>query len=67
MKSVLVRIGLRYVSGALVTKGLLDPSFGDFIATDPEVAQAIYLIAGAAVGAASEIGYVAAKRLGWAT
>ena len=65
--SVFIRVLLRYVAGVLVAKGFLDPSFGDFLVTDPEIATAIYLLLATLASAFSEVFYFVAKRIGWAT
>lgn len=64
--AVLVRIGLRYVSGALIAKGMLSPELGGMISSDPEVAQAVQIGVGLAAGAASEGWYMLARKFGWA-
>lgn len=52
-----VRIALRYLSGYLIARGLLDPAAAsDFV--DPE-------IVGAVVGAINEAWYLAARKFGW--
>lgn len=52
-----VRILLRYVSGYLIARGLLDPAAAsDFV--DPE-------LVGAIVMAVNEAWYFAARRFGW--
>lgn len=53
-----VRIGLRYGVGAVI--GM---EAGDILAGDPDVVAAVAL----AVAALIEAGYIAAKRLGYAT
>ena len=53
-----VRIGLRYGVGAV-----LGMEAGDILAGDPDVVAAVAL----AVAALIEAGYIAAKRLGYAT
>lgn len=55
------RIIARYISGALVTYGML---------TAPDAAQLnpdIALIVGAVLGAGVEVAYTYAKRVGWTT
>lgn len=63
----IARILLRYLSGALVAVGLLLPGDALAIATDPEMVSATVAIIGAVVGAATELAYMAARRLGWST
>ena len=63
MTPVLARIIARYLSGALVTYGLIPHEIGAEIAVDPDIALAI----GAAVGVLTEGVYAFAKRKGWTT
>lgn len=63
MTGPIARILLRYISGALVAYGLIGEGVGNQIATDPDLA----ILVGAGVGLMVELGYVTAKRLGWAT
>jgi len=65
MTSVLVRIALRYAAGALVAKGLLSPDDGSMLAVDAELAQAIEVGVGLAIGAGTEWAYYLARKLGW--
>lgn len=64
--SVFIRIALRYGAGILVTRGLLGESDGNMLASDPQVAAALEVAAGAVLGAISEGWYMLARRLGWA-
>lgn len=64
MTAVIARIALRYISGALVIKGLLPADSG--IATDPDVINLIDVALGLAIGAATEGWYMLARRMGWA-
>lgn len=61
----IIRIGLRYGAGFLVARGLLGESDGNMLAADPEVAAAIEMGIGVALGAASEAWDYLAKRFGW--
>ena len=61
----IIRIGLRYGAGFLVARGFLGESDGNMLAADPEVAAAIEMGIGVALGAASESWYYLAKRFGW--
>jgi hypothetical protein len=63
MTAVIARIALRYISGALVIKGLLPADSG--IATDPDVINLIEVALGLAIGAATEGWYMLAWRMGW--
>lgn len=65
MTAVLARIFFRYLAGALIAKGILSPSMGDFINTDPDVAAAVEIVTGLAIGAATEGFYILARRFGW--
>lgn len=60
--TVAIRIGLRYVAGYLVFKGIIPTELADAIANDPEVAIAI----GGALTLAVEGAYQLARRFGWA-
>lgn len=62
-----IRIGLRYVAGYLVLRGILSQDLADTLAGDPEVLALFELGAGFAIGAAVEGWYAFAKRMGWAT
>lgn len=64
MTAVIARIALRYISGALVIKGLLPADSG--IATDPDVINLIEVALGLAIGVATEGWYMLARRMGWA-
>lgn len=63
MVPVLSRIIARYVSGGLMTIGVLSPDLAQEFAMDPDVA----LVLGAIIGAATEAVYAWAKRKGLAT
>jgi len=63
MSAVLVRIALRYLTGALVSYGFLSPEIGAELAMDPDVALAL----GAGIAAATESLYALAKRMGGKT
>lgn len=65
--SPLVRILLRYGSGLLIAKGLLDSETGNMLATDPDIARSLELFLGTAMAAASEVWFILAKRYGWRT
>lgn len=60
---VIARIALRYLVGALVMWGILSEDSADVLVTDPD----LIILAGAAIGAATEGFYAYAKRRGWAT
>lgn len=63
MTAVLTRILARYLAGALVFYGLIDPDSGAELAVDPDVA----LLIGLLIGAITEGAYALARRWGWAT
>lgn len=67
MTGVFVRIGLRYVAGALVSYGVLAPGDAAVITGDPELEQALVIAAGSAIAFATEVAYRLAKKLGWST
>jgi hypothetical protein len=64
-----VRIGLRYVAGALVAKGVIDADLGSQVATNEALIGALTaqaeLIAGAVIGGLTELAYAMARRFGW--
>lgn len=64
MSAVIIRIGLRYAAGVLIAKGFLAPEEGMQITTDPDVAMALQIAAGAIVGAVSEAWFYIAKKFG---
>ncbi|WP_283178129.1 hypothetical protein [Gemmobacter sp. 24YEA27] len=61
MTAVMARILARYVSGALVAYGVIDPGLGREMALDPDLA----LMIGTTLGALAEAGYALAVRFGW--
>lgn len=63
MNPTYVRIGLRYLSGYLVLKGILPQEISTTIETDPELAGAV----GALIAVVVEGAYAFAKRMGWRT
>jgi hypothetical protein len=63
MQAVIIRIVMRYLSGALVSYGIIPHEAAADLAMDPDVA----LVLGAIVAAATEAGYAFAKKRGWAT
>lgn len=66
MIGVLVRIALRYGSGALVLHGFLSPDDGNALVSDPDVAQVLEIGIGLGMGAISEGWYYLARKWGWA-
>ncbi len=65
MSAVVARILLRYLAAALLAKGFLTQDSSSLLSSDPEVVQLIEVGVGAAIGAATELWYFAARRLGW--
>ena len=63
MIPVIARIIARYVSGGLMTVGVLSPDLAQEFAMDPDVA----LVLGGIIGAATEGVYAWVKARGWAT
>jgi len=63
MQAVILRIAMRYLSGALVSYGVIPHDVGADLAVDPDVA----LVLGAIIGAVTEAGYAYAKKRGWTT
>ncbi len=63
MNAVIVRIIARYLSGALVSYGVIPQEVGADLAMDPDVA----LVLGAIIGAVTEGVYAFAKKRGWTT
>jgi hypothetical protein len=66
MTGLLVRLALRYLSGALIMLGLSDAD-AQFIAADPAVISGITIAAGTVLGFTAEAWYGLAKRFGWKT
>lgn len=56
-----VRILLRYIGAALITKGMVAPEIGAQFFDDPAVVQ---IVAGAVSAAVAEIGFAIAKMRG---
>jgi hypothetical protein len=67
MTGLIARIILRYVAGALIARGLLAPSDGDWINGDPDLMEAVTAGIGFVIMGGTEIAYRIAKRLGWKT
>lgn len=63
MTSVIARIALRYISGALVIKGLLPE--GTDLTADPDLLNVAEVGLGVAIGAATEGWYWLARKFGW--
>jgi acyl-coenzyme A thioesterase PaaI-like protein len=49
-----IRIGLRYLSAALVSKGLLDNDTGNLLISDPQIAAAVEIAIGVAIASLTE-------------
>lgn len=65
MVSVIARIALRYIAGALVAKGVFDASTGSQLAADADVLHAIEIGLGVGLATVSEVWYSLARKLGW--
>ena len=63
MNPAFIRIGLRYLAGYLVLKGIVPEDVADMIAHDPELAVAV----GALIAAMVEGAYGLARKMGWRT
>lgn len=64
---VIVRNVLRYLSGALVAKGLIGADTGTALAVDPVIIEAVTVAAGVMLGSVTEAIYAMAKKMGWPT
>lgn len=60
----LTRIALRYIAGALITKGLLDADSASLF-TDPELIDLAHLGIGVVFATGTEFWYWLASKLGW--
>lgn len=58
---------LRYLSGALVAKGLIGADTGTALAVDPVIIEAVTVAAGVMLGSVTEAIYAMAKKMGWPT
>jgi ABC-type thiamin/hydroxymethylpyrimidine transport system permease subunit len=67
MTAVVARIILRYISAALVTYGVLSADLGETLGTDADVAVAVEVAIGAALGVATELWYALTKWTGGET
>lgn len=71
MLAPIVRIALRYLSGFLLAKGIIDVSAADLLANDADVQQvamaASEAVVGMATGVATELWYRWAKKSGGTT
>jgi len=71
MLAPIVRITLRYLSGFLLAKGIIDVSAADLLANDVDVQQvalaASEAVIGIATGVVTELWYRKAKKSGGAT
>ena len=71
MLAPIVRITLRYLSGFLLAKGIIDVSAADLLANDVDVQQvalaASEAVVGIATGVVTELWYRKAKKSGGAT
>jgi len=67
MMGPVARILLRVVVGALIARAWIDPQIGQYLIDDPDLAMLIELLLAGIVWGATELWYVIAKRMGWAT
>ncbi|TIX18510.1 MAG: hypothetical protein E5V41_05935 [Mesorhizobium sp.] len=65
MMAVVVRIALRYGAGVLVTRGLLGAEDASAFSSDPDIATALEVGAGATISAVTEGWHLLARRFGW--
>ena len=65
MSGLIARIALRYLSGALVAKGILSVEDAYFINTDPEMIDLVTTAIGMGLGVGTEWFYRMARKLGW--
>lgn len=49
-----IRIALRYLSAALVSKGVLDHDTGNMLISDPQIASAVEIALGVAIASITE-------------
>lgn len=61
----IIRVLLRYLAGILVTKGILQAEDANAIATDPDLIDMFNVLAGLAIGIATEWWYYLAIKFGW--
>jgi hypothetical protein len=66
MTGPIIRIILRYGVGILVTKGMLDYSTANDLASDQDVIAIAQMAAGALIGVGTEVYYALARKWGWA-
>lgn len=65
MTAVIIRIGLRYIAGVLVARGLFGADDAASITSDPDIQMALETGLGLAIAAVTEWWHVLARRLGW--
>lgn len=65
MAGPIARILLRYIAGALVAKGLLDPDSAAFFNTDPDLIELATAAVGVLMGLGAEFFYRLARKMGW--
>jgi len=66
MTTVIIRIAMRWLAGALVTHGLFSADMTDLL-VDPDLIALIEAGVGIIIGVAAEWWYGLARRFGWAT
>lgn len=67
MLGPIARILLRVIVGALIARAWIDPQIGQSLIDDPDFATLIEMSLAGIVWGATELWYVIAKRMGWAT
>lgn len=65
MTGPIARILLRYIAGALVAKGILDPDSAALLNTDPDLIELATAAVGVLVGLGTEFFYRLARKMGW--
>jgi hypothetical protein len=54
MTAILIRIFIKYGAAALVARGILTHDISDSLASDPDIAMALNIIVGGALGCVAE-------------
>ncbi|MFT3689677.1 hypothetical protein [Paenirhodobacter sp.] len=67
LNPTIIRNVLRYISGALVAKGLIGADTGTALAVDPVIIETVTVAAGVMLGSVTEVIYAIAKKMGWRT
>jgi len=64
---LIIRLAMRYGSGALITYGFATESTASWLAADPDIQNLLQVVGGLLLGAASEWWMALAHRFGWVT